>query len=428
MSISIKRSELTETQKTLIVKKTLIPKEIPFNFWTMTKETVSLPLNFALFNILNEKQQDLFYEKEYPELTNINFSGKLRDHQISWCNKIVDTLNDHSGCIVGLYPGAGKTVIGAWCISKIKYHSVVLVHRDILISQWQKTFETHLPNAKIWVVDSKKIPKEIPDVMICMVQRVPKIPEEWISQIGNLIIDEAHTFCTMKKIPFLLRFKPRYIIAETATLERQDNSHKMIELMCSPHGINVKSNDRSGYKVYSVIINEKVEEEKQKDGTLDYNKYMKALTESSKMNNAVIEILKRFPEKKFIVLTKLVEHVQLLQKLLNENNFQTDTLAGSKKTYKDTDVLIGTISKIGTGFDQATACQDFSGVHCNALIFFHTVASDSLFHQNCGRVMRAEHETLIFWFTPKNRVASKHLNNMKEHILSTNGVIEKLIL
>ena len=47
-----------------------------------------------------------------------------------------------------------------------------------------------------------------------------EIPQNIRDQVGFLIIDEAHKYCTSSSIPCLLAFHPKYILVISDTLER----------------------------------------------------------------------------------------------------------------------------------------------------------------------------------------------------------------
>jgi hypothetical protein len=41
---------------------------------------------------------------------------------------------------------------------------------------------------------------------------------------------------------------------------------------------------------------------------------------------------------------------------------------GQKKGYNDSHVLVGTVSKMGVGFDEANVCENFQGVKSDTLV------------------------------------------------------------
>lgn len=89
----------------------------------------------------------------YP-LTSLIFTGKLRDYQISVEEKAWEQLETYGTTTLGLYPGFGKTILGAKLASRSKLLTVILVTREILTIQWKKTF-TDNTTAKVWIVGRK---------------------------------------------------------------------------------------------------------------------------------------------------------------------------------------------------------------------------------------------------------------------------------
>jgi superfamily II DNA or RNA helicase len=202
----------------------------PVLFYNVHDNIVDLPYLFAasLFQITPN------IDIPYPT-TQLTFTGTLRENQVTVEQESWDQLEKYGTSTLGLYPGFGKTILGAKLASRAKLMTVVLVHREILTTQWKKTFED-FTNASVWIV-GEKTPPPICDVIICMDTRWDKIPKQMRDSIGFLIIDEAHAFCTPTHVGCLLAFHPKYIVIESATLEREDGMDSMIYAIAGEHGV-----------------------------------------------------------------------------------------------------------------------------------------------------------------------------------------------
>jgi hypothetical protein len=78
---------------------------------------------------------------------------------------------------------------------------------------------------------------------------------------------------------------------------------------------------------------------------------------------------------------------------------------------------------MGTGFDSATASDDFDGINANVLILMTTVKKETLLKQICGRVVgRAENPTVIY-FIDQNQTQARHFNSTKDMIERCKGGI-----
>jgi len=155
---------------------------------------------------------------------------------------------------------------------------------------------------------------------------------------------------------------------------------------------------------------------------LDFTDLVKKLAADNLYNYVILNIIKTNLQHKYIILTRLAEHANNLCSWLRAMGISADTLVGSKNNYNDSKVLIGTIGKISTGFDEATACPNFEGIKSNFLIIAPSVKEYQLFEQSRGRVMRSSNP-IVVWISPKNKVINNHFYGLKSWISETNGEI-----
>jgi superfamily II DNA or RNA helicase len=198
------------------------------------KEYVGLPYFYAQ-NLLRTNP---YYTKTYPSKA-YRFTGTLRSYQKEAIPEVMEMLDTQCTTTLRLHPGYGKTIVSAYLACHYHLLTVVLLpNQTTLLSQWYKTFEKHT-NANIHKVGEPKkkqgCPIEEADVLICMPQRISKIPQDLLFKIGMLIVDEAHMLCVPSGVKQLLAFHPKYIVAQSATLERDDGMHEMIYKMCGKH-------------------------------------------------------------------------------------------------------------------------------------------------------------------------------------------------
>lgn len=315
-----------------------------------------------------------------------------------------------------------NTIMGAWLAYILGYMTLIYMHRGTIMQQWLVTFLKCIPGlaGRIWLV-GERYPELTgpPAVILCMDGRYDAIPANIMDMVGTLIIDEAHLFCTPSRVGPLLRPRPRYIIAETATPERDDDMHLMIQSIVGTHGIFMTSKDP--YIVVQLETNILVEETKNKFGT-NYDLLCKELCANPQRNEMAINIVKTNPQHKFMILTKLADHVRLLELLFQMAQIRVGTLYRNKSDYSDSQVLIGTMPKMGVGFDEENACKDFQGVKSNVLILMGSVKKYQQYEQYRGRVMRAS-APIVIWFNDRNKTVRNHLKQLEEWIGKTNGTL-----
>lgn len=394
------------------------------------EKTVKLPFNSAMTRMGTFPNRD----KEYPKICESGipeFHAKLKDYQIQPAREALQQLKKNSTTTLGLPPGWGKTILGAWLAGKANGPVIVFSHRMPICEAWVNTFKLCYPqySDSIWLVGENEIKEGvrvgeniIPRFIICMDGRIGQLPEHIKTAVCVTIIDEAHLFCTPSRVECLLCTEPKYVIAETATLVRGDGMHKMIECIVGKEGVFRKPN--KPYRVYLLDTGVQIE---LKQGTrgLDFGNLTKDLITHEERNNQILNIIQSNMHRKIMIMTRQKNHVQLLKRLLEENNISVATLYGSQKNYSDSHVLIGTIPKMGTGFDEKNSCHDFKGFESNLMLLVTSIKDQQLFDQIKGRIMRAS-DPVLMYFRDNITVVKSHIRNITPWIEETNGTVYKI--
>ena len=411
---------------------TFVPKKNNYSFRTYQSDTsrqiifyqvsngvVTIPMNFGE-KLLSKKLNDL---RKYPKVA-IKFVGELRKRQLPVTQKCIDFLNSHRGVTLQAHPGFGKTVISSYISSAIGLVTMVLINSTGLIKQWKKSFET-FTDADVWVIGKKCTHKNI-NVIICMSGRIDKVPQQFLDAVGLLVIDEAHTFCTETRIKTLLRVKPRYILSCTATPDRDDGLYSMIESSCGLQRVIQKS--EKPFIVYKFNTGIEVVEKKRWNNMMrknitDWTDMVNKLAENKARNSLILGLVSAYyKQNKILVLTRRVQHAKSLSQWLTHYKIKNDFLVGTKNSYEDTQVLIGSVEKIGTGFDEELACENFGGVRLDLLILTISIKSVNLLIQVAGRVFRSQFPEIIY-LTDKNRIVRNHFSAGKKWMTESNGII-----
>lgn len=435
MSVEVKLEILSQEQQKNIDKLlTFMPEEHPSKKFTSSKKfnfSQNPSLSVKMYISENRKvylpyrfscayfKQIFNQEKAFPTIFDDKkgkFSGKLLPRQEAPFKEAIHYLQKFKTVTIALYPGFGKTFLGTMISWYINLKTCVLVHRDNVGKQWVKTFQRYfdLPDSDVCWVDNKKINSEA-KIFICMDGRVDKIPKEVRDQIGCLIIDEAHCFCSPSKVKPMLSFSPKYIIAETATPVKDNGMHKVIQSICGTHYIRKISN--KPYHFYLIQTN--LEFHTQGEGNV-FGDLVNQQCQDPVRNQLIVDILEANQDYKAIVATARTEHCRLLKELLGEKGLETSELYGNKKNYKTRNILIGTGSKMGVGFDEANFCDDFDGRASDLLIMSYSFASWAPFEQVRGRGMRAEHPNVVM-FNDQHNITKKHFRQIKKWVKETNG-------
>lgn len=477
MSVIYNLDELDDdTKKELCKELTLIPvdpyvekmkKWNPQNTRNVTPKVPILmfrvdidkrTVKFPFYTIMQKTGIKPNRDREFPKIKENGlpkFHMQLRDYQIEVVNEAYEYLKKHATVILGMPTASGKTIMGSYLIGKCNGPTLVFVHRIQIGKAWVKTFQDCFPQYKnsIWLVGEKDfdysegvlVPKKCkntkqdkngniikcgkcdgclkedqycPIFTICMYGRIQNVPKYIRRSIVTQVVDEAHLFCTEDKVEPLLELQPKFIIIETATLERPDGMHSMMHKLVGEHGV-FRLPDKP-YRVYLLKTDIKIDTIQGKRGT-DFGDFTKKLVEHEERNMMVLEIIKKNPHKKPMILVRQKAHVIILKKLLEDNNINVATLFGTQQSYQDTDVLIGTIPKMGTGFDEKNAAIKFKGRESDLLILMTSIAEQKLFTQILGRVMRSIDPVLLY-LVDDMALVKRHVKNVKPWILETQGI------
>jgi len=336
--------------------------------------------------LLERKKSRPRLQKKNPLVTGFDVIPKGKGKYFGF------TLDGNGRFLLGSYMVTHNTAMSAYLSSNFEGLTLVVYPIKVVEPSWLNTFK-QFTDASVWLNDGNNpIPKEC-NVILTMDTQFHKIPPEILKMVRILVIDEAHLFCVPSRIHCLLGTTPQYVIACTATPVRTDGMETILYSVCGKHGIYLKSPVR--FNVYRLATGIEVEIEKNKSGDADWSKLVKALCEHPLRNAFIIDLVKRNHQHKIIILTWNKAHAYFLKDTLVQHGVSADVLAGTKNTYKDSRVLVGTIGKISTGFDEQMACPDWSGQKSNMMILTGSTKSLTGLEQMVGRIFRSEFPTII---------------------------------
>lgn len=357
-------------------------------------------------------------DQYYPQ-----FTGTFRDYQEEVIPEIIECMQKNNTVIIGLPPGWGKTIMAAYLIWMIGLLPVVIVKQSRVYLGWQKTFKKVLPQCRVWLVGDEPMPSYF-DVILCMNERVSKIPLYIKMQVGVLIIDEAHTISTLTQVDTFLDWSPKYIILETATL-KAGPFWRISTIVAGEDGVFRIS--KIPYNFYVIKTGVFGEQEKSRTGNLIASSVQKSLIENLKRQKIIQSVIyNHINYRKFMAMQIVTKNIDDNVGKLENLGIECDTLWGTKKSYNQCMVLFGTYGKISTGFDEENSCDDYwrIPVKSNTMIFINSVLSSHLLIQAMGRCMRTLDEVPAFIFLlDDNNNVKNHLNSNKWLIELTNGVI-----
>jgi len=287
------------------------------------------------------------------------FTGAVREHQVPILNEARKWLSSHGGVLLNCYCGFGKTV-SACCLSSDYTTSrpdVVVCSLKLLPPQWIKSYQK-FTTARLAVNGAKDNPLD-PDVWITMIEGIPKLLDKLENgdpstpNVGTLIIDESHLMCTELRLKLLLLLRPHRIILLSATPKKDDGLDIILDLLAGPG--KVVAVNPNPFQVFAAQTGVSPEYKQNKMGKVDYTAMTNWLSEQPSRDLLALEWVIKNPRCRIAILTNRVAHAERLAKLFREARQSITLLCGKHKDFVPARIIIGTGSKLGTGFDAESA-------------------------------------------------------------------------
>jgi len=316
-----------------------------------------------------------------------NFNLQLRYEQ---SNALDDILKSNYSLLIAP-PGFGKTAVAAAVISKRSVKTLILVHKTILLEQWanrlSEYFQIDIKSIGILGKGKKKLNGNLD---VATLQSL-KNRAELIEDYSQIIIDEAHHMPAVSfEIP-LKRFKGKYVLGLSATPKRKDGMEAIMYLQCGDivHESIRKNTVKHTLKTITT----------QYDTFMDHFSMMLGeITEDEIRNRQIIDEIMKHPERKILVLSERVEHLNILWHMLEVEDIDAVLLYGGLKTKEkrtqfekteDASIILSTSSYIGEGIDIG---------HLDTIIFTMPISYPERIIQYLGRIGRQGQQCLAIDF------------------------------
>jgi len=189
----------------------------------------------ALQELLGELGVDIDIEDQRTEGVelDVSFKGELTPLQ----DQAVKTMIAHDTGVLVAPPGSGKTVIGVNLLANRKRSTLILVHRTQLLEQWIAQLSAFLdrdPKEIGQIGGGKRKPNGNLDV--AMIQSLVRkdVVDDMVATYGQVIVDECHHVPAVSFERVMREVKARYVAGLTATPQRRDGHHPILEFQLGP--------------------------------------------------------------------------------------------------------------------------------------------------------------------------------------------------
>lgn len=297
------------------------------------------------------------------------FNGKLYDYQ----QIAAEAILKHDNGVLWASTAFGKTIVAANIIATRKVSTLIIVNSIQLLEQWEEKLKIFLELDKDSIGRLGGGKKKISNIIdIATMQTLNKNYDldKVLSNYGQIIIDECHHIAAFTFEKIMKAAKAKYILGLTATPNRKDKYDKIITMQCGP----------IVHKAVSKIINEKKiahmliprSNEIQSDKDLSMLKltelYDEIINDNSRNELIVNDIIEAFKLGSTpLILTERVEHINILESMLNKyidkivilkggmGNKQRKSALDMLKSFSKEErfIILATGKYIGEGFDES---------------------------------------------------------------------------
>ena len=173
---------------------------------------------------------------EEGESIHLKFNGSLRPEQEPIIDLYQEACTKKGGGLISLKCGGGKTVLALYIIALLQKKTIVIVHKDFLMTQWRDRIQQFLPEARIGKIQQNTIDIENKDIVLAMVQSLSQkeYDSEVFSSFGLAIFDECHHLGAEVFSKSMAKVASKYMLGLSATPDRKDGLRKVFEWFIGP--------------------------------------------------------------------------------------------------------------------------------------------------------------------------------------------------
>ncbi len=314
-------------------------KPEPIRCWIETATEVAVPRSF----FFDTAKADHEVNWDLAEGLPIQLESKLRQEgpyaeQATAVQVFLDRFAAFDGTIrtagnlSGLLKaktGFGKTNTALELIKRVGRTTIVIVHKEFLLTQWVRRIEKFLPGARVGICQGPKCEYEGKDIVVAMAASLgreegdeggERYPEAFYRYFGFMIVDEVHRIGAPTWSPIPNLFAARYRLGMTATPRRKDGADKVFwwHLGDIAYTAQTETPKPSVRMVNLATRGPGILHEENPPPAL----VNKMLSQSTTRNRAIIEeiamALKSPLQRKVFVLSHFLEHLRELEIMLRD--------------------------------------------------------------------------------------------------------------
>lgn len=333
---AIRKSQTKTNEKKKIMKDLYVVPRVkggisgippqPFPIYRESLTRFYVPRHYGVQTFGQPQSNVLSPGAKCPRLV---FGGSLRDKQ----KPVIKIFQEsNGGGVIAVPCGFGKTCCAIYLACWLKRKTLVVVHKNFLLSQWVERIQQFCPTARIGRIQGKTIDVQDKDIVIGMLQSLSQKDYEpkLFKDFGFTVIDEAHHIGAevfSRALPIL---GSKWNLGLSATPDRMDGLSKVFYWHLGPllypqkNDIIVKpANEKDEHSTQCIV--KKIEyyhedpsysqEPETAQGRPNTARIITQICEWHRRNIMILEIIRMCIEKKRVILLlsdrrQMLDHLQ----------------------------------------------------------------------------------------------------------------------
>nr|WP_228712170.1 DEAD/DEAH box helicase [Halarcobacter ebronensis] len=303
----------------------------------------------------------------------------------------IEKISKNDFCICVAPPGFGKTLLGAKMFELRECSTLIVVNKNMLLDQWRQRFVDYFGYKKSEIGYLGKSKNSLNGKIDVATMQSLKNSPDIINEYSFVIVDECHHIPAVTFEQIVKNFFGRYILGLSATPNRKDGLQPILFQQLGEIAYEYKSK-RDGTNHLKVIKTEF------RSSSETYAELINDLSRDEKRNGLILEQIILNSKRKILLLTDRIEHINILEEMLNAKNIDYVSIHGSLskkeqeekiKLVEEKSLILATTSYFGEGIDFP---------HLNTIIFATPISYYGRLVQYLGRIGRGNQECLAIDF------------------------------
>ena len=333
-------------------------KESGFQVYMESPKKLYLPRFYGLKNFGVPETDKI---EEGDDIT-INFKGDLREEQKPIEEIYLKNARERGGGIISIRCGGGKTVLALHICSVLKKKTIVVVHKDFLMTQWRDRILQFLPEAKIGKIQQDTVDIDGKDIVLALVQSLSRreYKEGTFDSFGLAIFDECHHLGAEVFFRSMGKVASKYMLGLSATPKRKDGLSKVFEWYIGDIVYLQQKKNEDYAEVQLIDCN--FEDEKYNKEELNFRKepcmpkMINNICDYLPRTEMIVELTLKYRNegRNVLILTDRRNHLELIYKML-EGQSRGFYVGGMKpdqlRDSQEKDIILATFSMAAEGMD-----------------------------------------------------------------------------